>query len=29
LELRYYAILAGLVTGAIGYALTIARGVVV
>jgi hypothetical protein len=28
LELRYYAILAGLVTGLIGYALTVARGVI-
>jgi hypothetical protein len=27
LELRYYAILAGVVTGAIGYALSIARGI--
>lgn len=26
LELRYYAILAGLVTGAIGYAATVAKG---
>jgi hypothetical protein len=28
LELRYYAILAGLVTGLVGYALTVARGVI-
>jgi hypothetical protein len=28
LELRYYAILAGLVTGLIGYAFTLARGVI-
>jgi hypothetical protein len=27
LELRYYAILAGLLTGAIGYAITVARGI--
>jgi hypothetical protein len=26
LELRYYAILAGLLTGAVGYAVTVARG---
>lgn len=29
LELRYYAILAGLVAGAIGYAVTVARGIAV
>jgi hypothetical protein len=29
LELRYYAILAGLVTGFLGYAATLARGVLV